>query len=85
MTRQQTFVNASHRTESMQRVRLGADRDGKLIALAHEAVVHTATFDEFTEQTVDSTRNLYAADNRLTTHRLAQAGPADAGRHARAW
>ena len=41
-------------------------------ALAHEALVHTATFDEFTEQTVDSTRHLYAADNRLTTHRLVQ-------------
>ena len=27
-------------------------------------------FDEFTEQIVDSTRHLYAADNRFTTHRL---------------
>lgn len=70
LTRPQTFVNAAHRTESIQRVRLGASRDGKLIALAHEATVHTSRFDEFTEQVVDSTRNLYASPNRLTTHRL---------------
>jgi xanthine dehydrogenase YagR molybdenum-binding subunit len=69
-TRQQVVVNAAHRTESVQRVRLGAERDGRLIALAHEALVHTATYDEFTEQVVDSSRHLYAAPNRLTTHRV---------------
>jgi xanthine dehydrogenase YagR molybdenum-binding subunit len=69
-TRQQVVVNAGHRTESVQRVRLGADRDGRLSALAHEVLEHTSTFDEFTEQTVAFSRNLYAAPNRLTTHRL---------------
>lgn len=70
MTRQQVVVNAAHRTESLQRVRLGATKDGKLVALAHESIGHTTTFDEFTEQIVDSTRHLYAAPNRITTHRL---------------
>jgi xanthine dehydrogenase YagR molybdenum-binding subunit len=70
MTRQQVVANAAHRTESVQRVRLGAARDGTLIALAHESLGHTATFDEFTEQIVDSTRHLYAAPNRITSHRL---------------
>jgi xanthine dehydrogenase YagR molybdenum-binding subunit len=72
LLRQQTFVNATHRTESIQRVRLGADCEGRLTALAHEAIAHTATFDEFTEQIVDFARSLYAAPNRLTTHRLVQ-------------
>ena len=70
LTRPQTFVNVAHRTESIQRVRLGAARDGRLLALAHESIGHTSEFDEFTEQIVDSTRHLYAAENRLTTHRL---------------
>jgi xanthine dehydrogenase YagR molybdenum-binding subunit len=70
LTRQQVAVNAAHRTESIQRVRLGAERDGRLVAMAHEALGHTATYDEFTEQIVDFARNLYAAPNRLTTHRL---------------
>jgi xanthine dehydrogenase YagR molybdenum-binding subunit len=70
MTRPQTFVNVTHRTESLQRVRLAAGRDGRLTGLAHQVIEHTSSFDEFTEQTVESTRNLYAAPNRLTTHRL---------------
>jgi xanthine dehydrogenase YagR molybdenum-binding subunit len=70
LLRQQTFVNAAHRTESIQRVRLGADADGRLVAFGHEGVVQTATFDEYCEQIVDFGRNLYAAPNRLTTHRL---------------
>jgi xanthine dehydrogenase YagR molybdenum-binding subunit len=72
LLRQQTFVNASHRTPSVQRVRLAADHEGHLTALAHESIAHTATFDEFTEQIVDFARSLYAAPNRLTTHRLVQ-------------
>jgi xanthine dehydrogenase YagR molybdenum-binding subunit len=70
MTRQQVVVNAAHRTESIQHVRLGATTDGKLIALAHESVSQTGTFDEFTEQIVESTRHLYAAPNRITRHRV---------------
>jgi xanthine dehydrogenase YagR molybdenum-binding subunit len=69
-TRQQVVVNSSHRTESIQRVRLGAGRDGRLTAIAHEVLEHTSTFDVFCEQAADSTRNLYAAPNRLTTHRV---------------
>jgi xanthine dehydrogenase YagR molybdenum-binding subunit len=71
LTRQQTFVNATHRSETIQRVRLGATRDGRLVALAHEATMHTSRYDEFTEQVVDFSRHLYAAPNRRTTHRLA--------------
>jgi xanthine dehydrogenase YagR molybdenum-binding subunit len=71
LLRQQTFVNAVHRTQSIQRVRLGADRDGHLTAMAHEALVHTSAFDEFTEQVVDFARSLYAAPNRFTLHRVA--------------
>jgi xanthine dehydrogenase YagR molybdenum-binding subunit len=69
-TRQQVVVNAGHRTESIQRVRLGAGRDGRLSALAHETLQGTGSFDEFVEQTVGFSRNLYAAPNRLTQHRV---------------
>jgi xanthine dehydrogenase YagR molybdenum-binding subunit len=71
LLRQQTFVNAGHRTESIQRVRLGADPDGHLTAMAHEALVHTGSFDEFTEQVAEFARSLYAAPNRFTIHRVA--------------
>lgn len=68
-TRQQTFVNAGHRADTEQRIRLGADRDGRLAALAHEVLTHTCSFDDFIEPAAAFSRNLYAAPNRLTAHR----------------
>ena len=68
-TRQQLFANTVHRGESLQRIRLGADRNGRLTAIAHEVWTQTASFDENVEQAASPTRSLYAAPNRLTTHR----------------
>jgi xanthine dehydrogenase YagR molybdenum-binding subunit len=70
LTRQQMFANAGHRPAMRQRVRLGADRDGRLTALAHEVTSATSRFEEFTEQSAVPTRALYAAASRRTTHRL---------------
>lgn len=70
LTRQQMFANAGHRPAMRQRVRLGADRDGRLTALAHEVTATTSRFEEFAEQSAVPTRALYAAANRRTTHRL---------------
>ncbi|MGI5488657.1 xanthine dehydrogenase family protein molybdopterin-binding subunit [Microtetraspora malaysiensis] len=71
LTRQQMFALAGHRTPTIQRVRLGAGEDGRLTAVAHEAVEHTSTIKEFAEQTAVGTRMMYAAPNRRTSHRLA--------------
>ncbi len=71
LTRQQLFDLAGHRTPTVQRVRLGADADGRLTALCHEAVEHTSKVKEFAEQTAVASRLMYAAPNRRTTHRLA--------------
>lgn len=70
LTRQQMFANGGYRPMMRQTVRLGADREGRLIALAHEVVSPTARSEEYAEQTAAFTRSLYAAPNRLTSHRL---------------
>ena len=41
-----------------------------MTAIAHDVVEHTATIEEFAEQTALATRMMYAAPNRRTTHRL---------------
>ncbi|RKN12186.1 xanthine dehydrogenase family protein molybdopterin-binding subunit [Streptomyces radicis] len=69
MSRRQTFTQASHRSPQIQRVRLGADRDGRLTAIAHGSIAQTSRFKEFVEQTTFVTRSMYAAPNRSTTHR----------------
>ena len=71
VTRQQMFAMTGYRTPTIQRLRLGADRDGRLVAIAHEVVEQTSTVREFAEQTAVATRMMYAAAGRLTRHRLA--------------
>jgi xanthine dehydrogenase YagR molybdenum-binding subunit len=72
LTRQHMFAVAGYRTPTIQRIRLGADNDGRLTAIAHEVVEQSSTLEEFAEQTALPTRMMYAAPNRLTTHRLAR-------------
>jgi xanthine dehydrogenase YagR molybdenum-binding subunit len=72
LTRQQMFALAGYRTPTIQRIRLGADSNGRLMAIAHDVVEQIATIHEFAEPTAVATRMMYAAPNRRTTHRLAR-------------
>jgi len=71
LTRQQMFSLAGYRTPTIQRMRLGADRDGRLTAIGLDVVEQTARLKEFAEQTALPARMMYAAPHRRTTHRLA--------------
>jgi xanthine dehydrogenase YagR molybdenum-binding subunit len=71
MTRQQIFHLVGMRPTSSQRVRLGAERDGRLVAVAQEVTMFTSPHEEYGEPTATAIRSLYAAPNRLTRHRLA--------------
>ena len=72
LTRQQMYALAGYRSPTIQRVQLGAERDGQLTAIAHDIVEQTATIHEFADPTAVPTRVMYAAPNRRTTHRLAR-------------
>ncbi len=72
LTRQQMFAVVGYRTPTIQHLRLGANQDGKLMAISHEVVEQTGTIHEFAEPTASATRMMYAAPHRRTTHRLAR-------------
>src|SRR5216683_2227383 len=63
LTRQQMFALAGYRTPTIQRMRLGADRNGRLTAIAHDVVNSSATINEFAEPAAVPTRVIYAAPN----------------------
>jgi xanthine dehydrogenase YagR molybdenum-binding subunit len=69
LTRQQMFHVTTHRSETVQRLRLGASPDGVLTAIGHEAWSHSSRMDDFWEPTAKCTRYMYAAANRVTRHR----------------
>ncbi|GAA2618360.1 xanthine dehydrogenase family protein molybdopterin-binding subunit [Dactylosporangium fulvum] len=70
MTRKMLFSTVGYRTPTIQRIRLGADLDGRLVAIAHDAVSQTSKIAEFVEQSAVISRIMYAAPNRATSHRV---------------
>ena len=68
--RDQMFTSIGYRPANVQRVRLGADREGRLTAIVHDAVLGTAAHEEWVEQSAAITRMNYACPNRRTTHRV---------------
>lgn len=70
LTRQQVFNNTTHRSATVQRVRLGATPDGKLQAIAHDTWSGDLPGGK-PERGSAQTRLLYAGPHRRTTHRLA--------------
>jgi xanthine dehydrogenase YagR molybdenum-binding subunit len=70
LTRQQVFHVTTHRSDTIQRIRLGADRDGKLVAIGHDVFSGNLPSEQVYEGAAIQTRSLYAGSNRLTRHRL---------------
>jgi xanthine dehydrogenase YagR molybdenum-binding subunit len=70
LTRQQMFSLVGYRTPTIHRVQLGADAEGRLTAIAHDAIEQTSTGKEYAEQIAVCSRLMYAAPNRRTTHRV---------------
>ncbi len=62
LTRQQMFT-LGHRPQTLQRVALGASPDGSLQDLIHEAVGETSRFEDYTEQVVNWSGELYQCDH----------------------
>ncbi len=62
--------NTTHRPATIQRIRIGATREGRITAIAHESWSGDLP-DGKPETAVQQTRLLYAGANRLTTLRLA--------------
>ena len=71
LTRQQVFHVTTHRSDTYQRVRLGADRDGRIQAIGHDSFSGNLSTEPGFEAAAMQTRTLYAGANRLTRHRLA--------------
>ena len=62
--------NTTHRPATIQRIRIGAERDGKITAIAHESWSGDLPGGG-PETAVNQTRLLYAGANRMTAMRLA--------------
>ena len=69
LQRQLIFNNATHRAATIQRIRLGAGKDGKLTAIGHES--WSGNVKDRPERATAPTRVLYAGANRMTRLQVA--------------
>jgi xanthine dehydrogenase YagR molybdenum-binding subunit len=70
LTRPLVANNTTHRPATIQRIRIGAERDGKITAVAHESTSGNLQGGR-PETAVSQTKLFYAGANRLTALRLA--------------
>jgi xanthine dehydrogenase YagR molybdenum-binding subunit len=70
LTRPLMFNNTTHRPATIQRIRIGATKDGRITAIGHENWSGDLPGGR-AETGVKSTRLLYAGANRMTATRLA--------------
>jgi xanthine dehydrogenase YagR molybdenum-binding subunit len=71
LTRQQIFHVTTHRSNTIQRLRLATDREGRILAIGHDVFSGNLPSEQTYEGAALQTRTLYAGPNRLTRHRLA--------------
>ena len=68
LRREHMYGPVGHRSASRQRLRIGADGEGRLTAIDHHARVASSTFDDFFEPAADASHTLYASPAIATSH-----------------
>ncbi len=71
LTRQQMY-GLSYRPASIERLALGAKRDGTLDAITHEAIAVTSSYEDFSRNDTGWSGLLYKSDHAKYGHRLAR-------------
>lgn len=71
LTRPQMFT-FGYRPQTLQRVALGAEADGRLVALVHEAVGETSRIEEYVETVVNWSGALYSTQSARFGHKIAR-------------
>ena len=70
LTRQQIFHVTTHRSDTVQRLRIATDADGHIQAIGHDVLSANLPSEQDYEGAANQTRTLYAGANRQTRHRL---------------
>ena len=66
------FYNVGHRPRTVQRIRIGAKPDGKLVSLQHDYVNATSILDDYVENCGEATPHMYSVPNLRVTSGLAK-------------
>jgi xanthine dehydrogenase YagR molybdenum-binding subunit len=70
LERTQMFGPVGNRPRTEQTLGLGADRSGRLTAVAHQTISETSMLEDWPETSSLPARHLYASASTLSTHRI---------------
>jgi xanthine dehydrogenase YagR molybdenum-binding subunit len=63
LTRRDLYTTIGYRPQTEQRIALGAERDGRLVAIRHETWAETSLYEGYAEGTLNVSRKAYACPN----------------------
>src|SRR5207237_8817236 len=72
LSRREMYYGVGFRPHTVQRVALGASRDGRLAAIVHDAFQETSSYEQYAEALLNASRFLHSCPNVSTRHRLAR-------------
>ncbi|HEY0613518.1 MAG TPA: xanthine dehydrogenase family protein molybdopterin-binding subunit, partial [Candidatus Elarobacter sp.] len=72
LTREQMFTSCGHRSETRQRLRVGASRDGRLRSVLHDVLGESSRVGTFVEAAGGVTAMLFDIPNIAVTHAIAR-------------
>ncbi len=70
LDRRQMFGPVGGRPATVQKIRLGASAEGKLLAVRHDVILHASVMEDFLEPCAAQTRMLYSSESIVTSHRF---------------
>lgn len=68
--RNQMSYMVGYRPHTLQKVAIGASKDGKILGISHESYGQTSMYEEFTENTLQMSRMMYDVPNVDTIYRI---------------
>ena len=73
LEREQMFGPVGGRPSTVNRIKLGASADGKLLAMQQDVVMNASAMEDFTEHSANPTKNLYSSDANSVTEKVVEA------------
>jgi len=72
LDREQMFGPVGGRPSTVNKIKLGASADGKLLAMQQDVIMNASAMEDFTEHSAGATKNLYMSENNSVTEKIVE-------------
>ena len=72
LEREQMFGPVGGRPSTVNKIKLGASADGKLLAMQQDVVMNASVMEDFTEHSAGPTKNLYMSETNSVTEKVVE-------------